>query len=333
MTYEEHIKEIKTRRNDALVKDDEFVIEFPNPDFAHQVLSICMDETNNYREKYQSNLCFGIRYSSEINATATSENIIFFNHSLIIEMEKIIRDRIQFYNRDPFTSMSNIPISEDELFRIFTKVTTTYLFYHELAHIFQNQGVSFSSMSSFSELHRKSKPYNEKKHLYEFDADLLGIYFGTAFYLGFMIKNKHIHNPAIQLHTITLFIGIIGSLFLSFSGKRIIDVYYKEDSYPSEIVRIFTCVEQILHMFSEHAVYSSRAEPGSPFVSIVIHRAYSMLNILYKDYSKNKYSEIVKECFQEISKYKDEIEALSDTRPELTRHKIQEIYKTIAEIE
>lgn len=333
MTYTEHLEEIRLRRNNALVKEDEFENEFSNPNFAKEVLKICLEETNNYRTKYQSNLCFGIKYSKNINATADSQNIIFFNHGLINEMEKIIRDRIQFYNSDSLTLISNIPITEDELFKIFTKVSTTYLFYHELAHIIQNQGVPFNSMFTFSEVHDRKKPYNEKRHLYEFDADLFGILFGTAYYLGFMIENKQIHNPAIQLHTLTLYIGIIASLFLSFSGKKIIDVYYKENLYPSEIIRIFTCVEQILYMFSDIAKYSSTLEPGSPFTNVVIERAYSMLDILYKDFSKIKYSEIVKTCFEEISKYKDEIETLSDTRPELTRRRATEIYYRISGFE
>lgn len=333
MTYNEHLEEIRVRRNYALVKEEEFENEFSNPNFAQEVLKICLEETNNYRAKYQSNLCFGIRYSPEINASADTKNIIFFNHGLINEMEAIIRDRIQFYNRDSLTSISNVPITEDELFKIFTKVSIAYLFYHELAHIIQNQGVTFNSMFTFSELHVQKQPYDERRHIYEFDADLFGILFGTAFYLGFMIENKHIHNPAIQLHTLTLFIGIVGSLLLSFSGKKCIDVYYKDGRYPSEIIRIFTCVEQILYMFSESTKYSITLKPGSPFTNVVIERAYSMLDLLYEDFSKNKYSKIVKTCFEEMSKYKDEIETLSDSRPELTRHKATEIYNRIAGIE
>lgn len=333
MTYSEHIQEIKKRTNTALVKEDEFEYEFKNTEFAKSVIDFCIEETNVVREKYeQFNLCFGIRYCNEVNAIAKIENgsIILFNHKLINELEEIIRNRIKIYSQDSFTAISNIPLSEDELFSMYTKICTAYLFYHELAHIFQLNLKKESYQISFTEQYTYKIPFNIKNHIYELDADLFGISFGFAFFLKYKIDNHRINNPMMQLHLLTLFIGIIGSIFISFSRRNLEEIYLKENSHPNQILRISSCIEQILFCFSTNVKFNTNTGAGSPFSEIIIQRAYSMLDLIYQDLSTRKFSEIVRENFEKFEKYNDEIEKLYDNFPELTRYNSEKIYKTLA---
>lgn len=333
MTYNEHIEEIRKRTNIALVKEVDFENDFKNPEFATNVLNICIEEANLVRKKFELNLCFGIRFYDEINASASIENgnTILFNHKLINELENVISKTIKLYLQDSFTKISNIPIKEKELFSMYTKLCATYLFYHELAHIFQLNKAKNISQFSFTERYEYNSNFDIKNHIYEIDADLFGISFSTAFFLGYPFQNKYLNNPAIQFHLLALFIGLMGSFFITFSNKSIKDIYLKEYSHPHQIVRIYSCIEQIMFTFSNYVKYSSDLGPNSSFSKSIILRAYSILDFQHSN-SILKYSEIVEKNITKIDSYTDEIETLNENYPELTRHNGRELYNTLSRV-
>lgn len=330
MTYNEHIEEIRKRTNIALVKEVDFENDFKNPDFAKNILNICIEEANVVREKFELDLCFGIRFCDEINASASIENgnTILINHKLINELENLISSAIRLYFQDQFTKISNIPLNEEDIFPMYTKLCATYLFYHELAHIFQLNQAKNIAQFSFTERYEYNSSFDIKNHIYELDADLFGISFSTAFFLGYPFQSKYLNNPAIQFHLLTLYIGLMGSFFITFSNKNLKEIYFKENSHPHQIIRIYSCIEQILFTFSNYVKYSSDLGPNSPYSKTIILRAYSMLDIQHS-VSTRKYSAIVEKNIKKIDAYTDEIETLNDNYPELTRHNGREIYNTL----
>ncbi|MCA1965076.1 MAG: hypothetical protein LDL23_00345 [Flavobacterium sp.] len=333
MTYSEHIEEIRKRTNVALVKEVDFEFDFTNPEFAKNVLNICIEEANIVREKFKINLCFGIRFYDKINASASIENgnTILINHKLINELENVINKNIKLYFQDQFTKISNIPLNEDDLFQMYTKLCTTYLFYHELAHIFQLNKAKNPSQFSFTEQYEYNSVFNIKNHIYELDADLFGITFSTAFFLGYPFQTKYLNNPVIQFHLLTLYIGIIGSLFITFSNKKHKEIYFKENSHPHQIIRIYSCIEQIMFTFSNYVKYSSDLGPKSPYSKTIILKAYSLLDFQHNITSLN-YSEIAEKNIREIDAYTEEIEILNNNYHELTRHNGREIYNILSKL-
>ena len=57
-----------------------------------------------------------------------------------------------------------------------------------------------------------------------------------------------------------------------------------------------------------------------------------MLDLLYNDFSSQKISIIIKNNFNEISFYKEEIEKINDDYFELTRHSSEKIYETLSHL-
>lgn len=333
MTYNEHLEEIRKRTNIALVKEVDFETEFTNPKFAKNVLNICIEEANIVREKYKLDLCFGIRFYDEINASASIKNgnTILINHKLINELENVINNSIRIYFQDEFTKISNIPLNEEELFPMYTKLCATYLFYHELAHIFQLNKAKNHGQFSFTEQYEYKSDFQIKNHIYELDADLLGILFSTAFFLGYPFQSKHLNNPTIQFHLLTLYIGLMGSIFIIFSNKSLENIYFKENSHPHQIVRIYSCIEQIMFSFYNYVKYSTDLGPNSPYSKSIILRAYSMLDLQHS-VTMHKYSDIAEKNIKKIDAYTNEIETLNDNYFELTRHNATEIYITLSQL-
>jgi hypothetical protein len=326
MKYKEQLKVIKTLFPDFdLIKKEDFDL-FENKDFAAKAFNYFIDATDNIRSKLGLDIYFAFRFRNNFNAQAfkkESKYIIIINHSVVDQLSKIIQDSITIFQKENIIEITGLPTDEFTLKELFTYLITSYLFYHELAHILQLTDNNDIRTYTFQEEYNEKSTYDFKNHIYELDADLFGISLGTILILQYIDNNKIPKNHVILFNLLTLYILIVANIFIAFS-KNINDIYYNNFSHPHPIVRIITCVEQIM------TIVKVNTKIQNPFFESILERYSKILDFIhFKDNSKRVYSELVKEHFEEIMIYLEEIENKNEQYKELSRFKIKEIYNII----
>ena len=309
-----------------LISVDEFSL-FDNEDFALKTFEYISGAIDNINSKFEFQTHFSFRFNINFNAKAWTfkdVNIIMLNHSIINDLESIIKDSISIFFKENFTKASDFPIEEDILLELFIYLTMSYLFFHELGHIIQfNSTPKGENCSEFNESSHYESPYLEKNHVYEIDADLFGVSVGSILILQYLEENKIKLNLSILFNLVTLYALIISNIFIEFANK-FERIYFKESTYPHPIIRTRFCIEQILNIVQENITIDEE------YFNMIENRYLLLLNEMrkHKD-TEFDYLSLLKENEENIIKYMDEIEKISDNYRELTRHKAQEIYDLI----
>ena len=309
-----------------LISVDEFSL-FDNEDFALKTFDYISEAIDNINSKFEFKTHFSFRFNINFNAKAWTfkdVNIIMLNHSIINDLEPIIKDSISIFLKENFTKASGFPIEEDILLELFIYLTMSYLFFHELGHIIQfNSAPKGENSSEFNESSQYESPYLEKNHVYEIDAELFGVSVGSILILQYLEENKIELNLSILFNLVTLYALIISNIFIEFANK-FERIYFKESAYPHPIIRTRFCIEQILNIVQENITINEE------YFNMIENRYLLLLNEMrkHKD-TEFDYLLLLKENEENIIKYMDEIEKISDNYPELTRHKAQEIYDLI----
>lgn len=279
MNYSTHIHEAITNFPELrlyLLDESEFNI-FKNEDFASKCIDMCIELCNNASKKLNINLNFAVNYNYAFNARATVKkqySLITFNIGLIEKLQHIIHDSIELFLHENIASLT-IPESEKErIKKVSTICCIYYLFYHELAHVIQLIEAEECSAFDLQEQYSNEKPFDIKKHIYEFDADLFGSLMG-AYKLIEEVKNINNQFDIFPLfNSLTALLFTTGNIIIIFSGNLFQEIYYKENSHPHPMIRIIKCNEQILDFASKNLAIQKE------FFEAILQRTATMINQL-----------------------------------------------------
>jgi len=326
MDYSIQIAKIKSLLPDVdIVTESEFHL-FKNEKFAKKAFEYFIIATQNIKEKLNIELNFAFRYQHNFNATAYrfgNENIILINVGIINELEILIDTSINNYLEDPFTIQSSFPIEKNILTELFIYLISSYIFYHELAHILQFNFSTVNNSFSFSEQYNYTKPFDIKNHIYELDADSFGICIGTILLLQYLENNK-IQDQIIVFNLTSLYLFLVSKVFIEFTNKPLEKLYYKEYSHPHPVIRIVECNEQIINTMNLNMSIDKN------FFLFTLKRCGDLLDkTIKKNNSSFNYSSTLTNNFENLEKYNTEIEHLNDSYKELTRFRAQEIYNRL----
>ncbi|NUY82738.1 hypothetical protein HUK80_17680 [Flavobacterium sp. MAH-1] len=310
-----------------LIKEKDFDL-FENRIFAEKVLKYFSEATDNIRAKLNIELLFAFRLRQNFNARAHKENdkyIIIINHGTVDQLSKIIQDSISIFKRENIVAITGLPTDEDILLELFIYLISSYLFYHEFAHILQLSFDKRIDSYTFQEEYDNTSTYNFTNHVYEMDADLFGIAIGTILILQYIDDNKLPKNYVTLYNLLTLYILIVANIFIAFS-KNITSIYYKNFLHPHPIIRVINCVEQIINIVSQNT------RIDTPFFESILERYSKILDVMHlKAESVLIYSDVVKQNLGDILNYIDEIENSNEQFKELARHRVNEIYDLLGD--
>ena len=243
--YPAHINELIET---GIVKDDE-IFDFDDSPYSEEFQKVF----DFYSDTLKLNSNYGIAPSYlyfhddwSVNAKATRSNdkyVVGINSGTIIHLmqkheasETVIFDEIELI-KDYLGTEPN---------RLMYQFSIHFTFYHEMAHLIQK---SNELEKSIIEMNGSSKPYDEKRHLLELDADnyaslCLAAHILDLFHTNF--KGAYDLEKFSALVKITCAVGI--SYVLSFGGKEQ-EFYLRQSIHPHRSIRMFCVLHHILEYY------------------------------------------------------------------------------------
>jgi hypothetical protein len=327
MSYTKHLKTIKEIcPNLDLLKESEFDL-FANEEFGLSSIGICLELCESASNKLKIPIKFAVQYNQKFNASAISKNeigIILFNLGLIDKLKSIVDDSIDIFCLENVASLTITEDEKSDLKTLFSEICITYIFYHELCHILQIQGIFLSEVHHFQEEYSDEASFILKHHLYEMDADLFGVSMVTTLIINYIYKKDNSISTLLLFNLLTALLFSIANIIIVFSGNQFVNIYYKEKSHPHPLLRIIKCNEQILSFVKKNLKIQEE------FLFAVLQRTIKMISQLkYIENHVVNYEKLYEKNMENIDLYIKETERMNESFPELIRHRSQEVFNLL----
>lgn len=302
INFSEYQKElIKAGIPEGQIYDFEFD---PIEGVYQQYFNWCVDNLKDYSLTFKIEPSYFYYWNTDrINAGAASRDgkyFIRFSTGYMDALHKKLGVKGQFFTKTDWTAFHNLQkLMTVSLEYLMFQASTIFTFYHEFAHLVQQQGGVFY-MNEYPE----SEDYSFKLHLCEYDADLNGCQFVNVYIQQFIQDNlpkdyqtdlnyKRLMYLGISSIVITQLLFLHGELY-PFKPEGIDTSFYtKKSTHPHTFTRAIYIIE--------HYVRIAKANG----VTIDFQDTVTNVTVICNEFFKD--SEIFKDFINDVNYNLDEI--------------------------
>jgi hypothetical protein len=278
-------------------------------------------------ERYSSSFNLKPTYFFYHNSTAPnafadgrhfSSNVIMINEGLIDNLYRSFNSvNINFSEIDLGKYAYLNSTLKHPLNSLMFEAGMIFIFFHEFAHLIQNQNAS----TYFIEEVLVSAPYNQYRHIKEYDSDLQGCNFVLNYIQQYCEDNFNIFvNDAERENMFWLGLSsVIITLLLLLNnfeeGEENRDFYLRSRTHPHEAMRVYYILEH--YIFVMHSTFKLNVTLSDVNRSLRFCREY----FDGTDYFTH-YFDLLEQHVEIMDIYSDELFALAEKTPAMSRHHI-----------
>lgn len=240
-----------------------------------------------------------IRPSMEVNAGARKWNdyyLIRINFGTIPTVFRLFTDHRSIFDEERLKMFIELHKGLDDFldFLMF-QLSTQFTFYHEKAHLIQLSPIADVWLEeSYTGLNPEDEPYDQKRHLYEFDADLHASTCVTFHILEYWKrlpeKLKTDNNLGLLA---SLAISGIFSYFI-FLMQKYTTMYYKASTHPHPLIRVSYVMDNMIKAMENNLEKRDIFDP-----KLILNNAFAITEALFEKAGTNWVLDFVKVFMKE----------------------------------
>lgn len=220
--------------------------------------------------------------------------IVSFNCGTIIHLIQTFEKTTFITNRLDLNELLDTKVN-----KLMYQFCLHFTLYHEMAHLIQK---SSYLPSGFNELHERIEPYDEKRHLFELDADKFSSLCLGAHICDYLEKlDKLWNNSELEEHVLVISVAALMVYILSFNSSNE-ELYFRKYHHPHPSIRLFNAVGHIIDYTFQ--ARKGRSANKKERTQILINASKVVKNST-KSNTIITYVEILVNNYTEIKKYSD----------------------------
>ena len=250
---------------------------------------------------------FFIRDVASINALAALRHnyyVIGVNKGTVIRTHFFFDSIRQVLKQADFSAYAELEAHlPDDIARLMYQTCLQWVYYHELAHLIQysqldnapcaEQAQQELEMEESYSDNPTNDPYDQEKHLKEFDADLHGGYFIVLQLIGYW---KQLSENRRNTANLTLLLSAGASAIFSYfilMMQRYPDIYYLASDHPHPLVRVLYIIDQFLKVTAKEL-----SPEIAPEATTILTKTFQLSESLYLHYSGVNYVKAFADIFK-----------------------------------
>lgn len=283
-----HIQNIQELESMALIYTSYDYTENDPYGLAEQYFQFCQQNLTEERDYQIQPARFLMINKASVNAWATRRYdfyVVGIHMGTLTNLHMFFTKRKALFDELFFVEFSQLrDILDVEIDILLFQAATQFTFYHEKAHLIQYSSVDSVTLSNdivetdevYAINSGKDAPYNQVKHIKEYDADLYGAYYICLHLLEYWKNFDTINRTQANLELLlTIGTGAVFTYFI-FLLRKHPEIYYDASDHPHPLIRILYIINMFLQTAEKNMLNGFDVKPES-----ILNRTFRLTQALF----------------------------------------------------